>query len=87
MSATQGESKLLFAGDVAKGFVLGVLRNALSPEVSLGVLKERVLWQWGTQEGLFDELLQAIYWLAENNFIEFANPASVHDQMAVRLVK
>jgi hypothetical protein len=72
---------------MAKGFVLGVLRNSLSTDVSIGVLKERVLWQWGIQEGLFDELLRAIHWLAEHKLIEFTSAPSAHDQMRVRLKK
>lgn len=86
MSAMQNGSKLPFTMYVARGFVLGVLQNSPDPEVSLSVLEERVLWQWGTHEGLFEELLRTIYWLEKFGFIEIIKP-TVQKQTTVRLVR
>jgi hypothetical protein len=87
MPAVLNKTELAFTSDCAKGFVLGTIRNAFSTEISIASIKERVLWQWGDTPAHSDELLQAIFWLAEQKYIKIIGPHSMMERNSVCVLR
>jgi hypothetical protein len=73
-----------FEGDIAKAFILGVIRGSIGSDVSVGALKERVLWQWGDKSSHFPELIQALFWLDERKYIRIIGSHTTMESNSVR---
>jgi hypothetical protein len=79
--------KTVFEGECAKGFVLGALQNSLNNEVSVGALRERVLWQWGNKQAHFPALVRTVDSLGEEKLIEIVGSHPITEKTSVRLRK
>ncbi len=80
MPAVLNQVELAFTGECAKGFILGAIRNSFSGEVGIALLREKVRQQWGSNPAHFEELMRALYALAESKYIQIIGPHSMMER-------